>query len=201
MWKTVESRFYCHLQTVYYYYTDRFFVIIYLYINCKVLDSTRYLLNTRLLCYFDIMNELSLQSNPGHRTSWSRGNALDLYSRIAMFESRPGYRLSWQVYRGVPQFLEVNIGIVFRLGHDRFLSYPLKFTIHQQSCHPTLCSLDTESVVKQHTKRNEPGTVCVCNGTDGIDLQTFWPLSYWDILIFWYYSLKTKVRTRSFGKK
>jgi hypothetical protein len=38
-----------------------------------------------------------------------------------------------EVFRGFPQFLQANAGIVgayLKLGHDRFLSHPFQFIIH-----------------------------------------------------------------------
>jgi hypothetical protein len=60
----------------------------------------RVLINSSLLLRFErsypavLMKHISADINH-HRTGWSRGNSLALYSRGARFESQPGHRLSW----------------------------------------------------------------------------------------------------------
>jgi hypothetical protein len=62
------------------------------------------------------------------------GNALDLYSGGAGFESQPGHRLSWQrFFCGFPQSLQVNAGTFRWSGHDPSLPNPFQFI-----CHPTM---------------------------------------------------------------
>jgi hypothetical protein len=56
-------------------------------------------------------------------TGWSVGNAVDLYSEDAVFESRPGYRLSWQVFCGFPQSLQAYVWIVPR--STKTASFPI----------------------------------------------------------------------------
>jgi hypothetical protein len=54
------------------------------------------------------------------------------------------------MYRGFSQSFQVFSEAVTRIGDDHFHLNPRQFNIHQ----PFLCCLDTESVVKQPTRRN-----------------------------------------------
>jgi hypothetical protein len=72
-------------------------------------------------------------------TGWRCGNALDLYSGNACFESRPIHWLFWKISRGFPQYLQKDAGILFWLGHDhRFFPDLFKFIIQQWSYHSML---------------------------------------------------------------
>jgi hypothetical protein len=61
------------------------------------------------------------------------------------FESRPASPIVTEVFRGFPQPLRSNSGIVLRLSHDRFLPNSFQIIIHLPSVHSTLCSPATES--------------------------------------------------------
>jgi hypothetical protein len=52
-------------------------------------------------------------------------------------------------FRGFPQFLHTNTGIISRLGHDRFPQNPFQFIIHQTSDNSTLYSMFQKSMVKR----------------------------------------------------
>jgi hypothetical protein len=57
---------------------------------------------------------------PEYTASYN-GNALQLYSTGARFESRPGHQVTWEILRGFPQSLQENDGLAPRLGDDCFL--------------------------------------------------------------------------------
>jgi hypothetical protein len=74
-----------------------------------------------------------------------RGNALNSYVGCAGFESRPGHQLSWQVFFfSFPQPLQVNTGIIPRLGH----SFQTLSDSPVMSYHLSLYTFRTESVLK-----------------------------------------------------
>jgi hypothetical protein len=58
-------------------------------------------------------------------TDWSGGSTLDVFSTPISAGAPAGLI---EVYHGFPKSLQVNVGIVPRLGHDRFLPDPLQFT-------------------------------------------------------------------------
>jgi hypothetical protein len=60
----------------------------------------------------------------------------------------PIIKCSNDSYRGFPQSLQVNSGIVPRLGHNRFVPSPFQFIIIHLSYHPTLYDFDTEIMIK-----------------------------------------------------
>jgi hypothetical protein len=65
----------------------------------------------------------------------------------AGFEPPPGHQVFLTGgFRGFPQSLRPNSGIVSRLGHDRFLPNPFQFTYHPTS---ERYSLDTRNVVTE----------------------------------------------------
>jgi hypothetical protein len=93
------------------------------------------------------------------QTGWSRGNALDLYSRGARFEFHRGHLQFWLRYFVV--FLSPsrnNTGILSRLCHKCFLPSPFPFISHPNIRHYNY-SLGTESVVKN--PRKNPCILCL----------------------------------------
>jgi hypothetical protein len=65
---------------------------------------------------------------PATRTSrigWFRGDALE--ASVSISGGTPD--IPTEVLRGLPQSIQVNKGIVLRLGHDRFLPKPFRFIL------------------------------------------------------------------------
>jgi hypothetical protein len=86
----------------------------------------------------------------------SADNALDMYLGGDRFEFLPWHRFLWQEFSWFSQSFQANVRMLPRLGYDHFHSkFPKFIVIYLSSYHPTLqvCSLDTESVVKQPAKQ------------------------------------------------
>jgi hypothetical protein len=82
----------------------------------------------------------------------------------ALYSGGPGFKSQYgdwltDVFRGFPQFLLANAGIVpSKLGYDRFLPNPFQFIIHLPPFHSTLCNLSSEkaSLYKLLLQINKP---------------------------------------------
>jgi hypothetical protein len=93
--------------------------------------------------YYHCTHKLTLLHKPRferkqlktHRAGWRTGDSLDLYLGSIRFESRPGHPKSWcrLVFFGFTQFPQANVGVVSRVGHDRFLPNGFQFTFHELS--------------------------------------------------------------------
>jgi hypothetical protein len=79
-------------------------------------------------------------------------NFVDLYSEDIVFECQPRNRLGTEVLRRLLQISETISWAISRLGHDRFLSNPFHFIIHQSSYHIP----DSESPVNWPSKKKLP---------------------------------------------
>jgi hypothetical protein len=78
---------------------------------------------------------------------WSGGDVLGVYPGGVRFEYRPQRRLSWLTS------IQACVITVTRSLHARFLLNPWQYSI-LPSWHPTLHSLDPDSIVKQPKRNN-----------------------------------------------
>jgi hypothetical protein len=97
-------------------------------------------MKTEGIRFFETVIEIRSHDTAPHRRGWSRDDVLDLYLEGVRFESRPDHRLLWA---DVSWFLLVLLVKCRDSASVRPRHLPSKSFYH-----PTLCSLDTESVVK-----------------------------------------------------
>jgi hypothetical protein len=57
------------------------------------------------------------------------------------------------IYRGFPQFFQVNSGVVSRLVSDRFFPIPIESVVLLSYYQPTLYSLDVESALNNSRRK------------------------------------------------
>jgi hypothetical protein len=85
-----------------------------------------------------------------HRADWLSGNALNSCSEGTGFELWPAIEIN--VSRGLPQYLQVNIGQVPRLAYDQFLINPFGFNNYH--IFRRVYSLDINTVAENRIKMN-----------------------------------------------